>query len=120
MVSPKDRVFQHHATRHAYIVVHDGTVQAAYDGLPQVGRSSDKEGHGKQEEGGGGVQLHRQVLSGEGGGGQPSQVAKHLIDSDSYFCSILYHLENHGEPTVSLIQAVCPANLEQTPIFTIL
>ena len=72
MVSPKDRVFQPHATRHAYIVVHDGTVQAAYDGLPQVGGAGDKEGHGKQQEGGGGVQLHRQVFRGEGGGGQPS------------------------------------------------
>ena len=82
----KHRVSQPHATRHAHIVVHDGTVQAAYDGLPQVGGAGDKEGHGEQEEGGGGVQLHRQVFSGEGGGGQASQVAKHLIDFDGDTC----------------------------------
>ena len=52
-----------------YIVVHDRTVKAAYDGLPEVGGASDEEGHGEQEEGGGGVQLHHQVLGGEGGGG---------------------------------------------------
>ena len=60
-------------------------MEAAYDGLSEVGGASDEEGHGKQEEGGGGVQLHREVLSGEGGGGQASQVAKHLTNSDSYF-----------------------------------
>ena len=61
-----------------YIVVHDRTVKAAYDGHLEVGGASDEEGHGEQEEGGGGVQLHHQVLGGEGGGGQASQVAKDL------------------------------------------
>ena len=65
-----------------YIAVHDRTVKTAYDGLSEVGGSSDEEGHGEQEEGGGGVQLHHQVLGGEGGGGQASQVAKHLKYSD--------------------------------------
>ena len=63
-------------------------MEAAYDGLPEVGGASDEEGHGEQEEGGGGVQLHRQVLSGEGGGGQASQVAEHLTISYSYFAPI--------------------------------
>ena len=65
-----------------YVVVHYWTVEAAYDGLSEVGGASDEERHCEQEEGGGGVQLHHQVLGGERGGGDTSQVAKHLIDSD--------------------------------------
>ena len=63
-----------------YIVVHDRTVKAAYYGFSEVGGSSDEEWHGEQEEGGGGVELHGEVFCGEGGGGETSQVAKHLID----------------------------------------
>ena len=63
------QLFQVWPQSDTYIGVHDRTVKAAYNGLPEVGRACDEEGHGKQEEGGGGVQLHHQVLCGEGGGG---------------------------------------------------
>ena len=66
-------------TLSSYIWVHDRAVQAADDRLPKVGGPGDQEGHGEQEEGGGGVQLQHQVLRRQRGGGEASQVAKHLV-----------------------------------------
>ena len=92
------------ATSH-YIVVHDRTVKAAYYGFSEVGGASDEEWHGEQEEGGGGVELHGEVFCGEGGGGETSQVAKHLIDCQVHQVQLkknkeLHHLEDHVQPTV--------------------
>ena len=75
-------------------------MQAADDRLPKVGGPGDEEGHGEQEEGGGGVQLQHQVLRRQRWGGQASQVAKHLIRSYNIFPLIhsnksFHHLENH-------------------------
>ena len=73
-------------------------MEAAYDGLPEVGGASDEEGHGEQEEGGGGVQLQHQVLRRQRGGGEASQVAKHLIYtifSKTPLNNSSHHLENH-------------------------
>ena len=88
-----------------YIVVHDRTVKAAYYGFSEVGGASDEEWHGEQEEGGGGVELHGEVFCGEGGGGETSQVAKHLIDCQVHQVQLkknkeLHHLEDHVQPTV--------------------
>ena len=89
------------ATSH-YIVVHDGTVKAAYYGFSEVGGASDEEWHGEQAEGGGGVELHGEVFCGEGGGCETSQVAKHLIQVHQLQLKKqqLHHLEDHVQPTV--------------------
>ena len=85
-------------TLSSYIWVHDRAVQAADDRLPEVGGPGDEEGHGEQEEGGGGVQLQHQVLRRQRGGGEASQVAKHLIYTifpKTPLNNSFHHLENH-------------------------
>ena len=59
------------------------------------------------------------------GRGRPALAGSQAPDNFLFIlCSYqqpdLHHLEYHVDPTVSSIQVDCPANLKQTPIFTIL